>query len=745
MENITGYIDHKIYENKENGYTVLLLIDEDQQELVCVGTLPGIEEGMSIRLEGEYTEHPTYGTQFKVIRFEEIAPKDTVGIERYLSSGAIKGIGETLAKRIVKKFGSDTFRIMEQEPERLSEIKGISVRIAQEIGAQVYEKRQLRQAFIFLQKYGISNNLAVKIYERYSEQMYGIMMENPYRIAEDIPGVGFKTADEIASKMGINIDSEYRIRCGSLYAMQCAAADGNIYLPVEKLCEKAALMLGVSEENITPILQNLVIDKKLVIKSDRVYLSSYYYSELSCAVMLKELNVSMNESEFVKEVPAIDRILETVIKEQDLTADELQKDALYKCVKNGVTIISGGPGTGKTTTINTIIRYFDAVGMDIMLAAPTGRAAKRMQETTGYEARTIHRLLEVNGGMISDERAPIFERNAENPLETDVVIIDEMSMIDIHLFKALLAAISVGTRLIMVGDVDQLPSVGPGQVLRDLIDSGAFSTVMLKRIFRQAGESDIVVNAHRINEGQRITLDNKSRDFFFLERNDYRVIYKHMIQLITEKLPGYVDASPFDIQVLTPMKKGNLGVESLNRILQEYLNPGDTAKEEYMHQDRLFRVGDKVMQIKNDYQLEWRILSRYGIPIDSGKGIFNGDTGIVKSINKVLRTLTVEFDENRQVEYEFANLDELELAYAVTVHKSQGSEYPAVILPLLQGPRMLLNRNLLYTAVTRARKCVTILGDKNTLYQMIENENTNERYSSLSERIKEVMLSDEDN
>ena len=739
MEKITGHVDHIIFENKENGYTVLLLTDSDQQEIVCVGTIPGIDNGMSLELYGEYTEHPTYGTQFKVTRFEEIMPQDTLAIVRYLASGAIRGIGEKMAVRIVDRFGPDTFRIMENEPERLAEIKGISLRIAQEIGSQVYEKKELRQAFIFLQKYGISNNLAVKIYDRYRDQMYGIMMENPYRIAEDIPRVGFRTADEIASKMGINIDSEYRIRCGTLYTMQCAAQDGHVFLPMDVLLKKASEILGVAEENIYPLIKNLAVDRKLTVKKDRVYLSSYYNCELTCAMLLKELNVSMDEESFNEEIPGIKEILSRVLKEQDLTSDELQNDALFKCVKNGVTIISGGPGTGKTTTINTLIKYFDSKGMDIMLAAPTGRAAKRMQEATGYEARTIHRLLEVNGGTALDEGAPLFERNAENPLETDVVIIDEMSMIDIHLFKALLGAISIGTRLIMVGDVDQLPSVGPGQVLRDLIDSGAFATVMLKRIFRQAGESDIVLNAHKINEGKQIDLDNKSRDFFLLERSDHRVIYKHMVQLITEKLPGYVDASPMDIQVLTPMKKGNLGVESLNRILQEYLNPNDGTKEEIEHQSRLFRVGDKVMQIKNDYQLEWQVLSRYGIPIDQGKGIFNGDTGIIRDINRFARTMTVEFDESRTVEYDLGNLEELELAYAITVHKSQGSEYPAVIFPILQGPKMLLNRNLLYTAVTRARNCVVILGDPATVRQMIDNESTYGRYTSLSERIKEVM------
>lgn len=739
MEKITGYIDHIIYANAENGYTVLLLITDDEQKLVCVGTFLGIDNGICIELEGDYVDHPTYGTQFKAQRYHEIMPEAEISIERYLASGAIKGIGEALAKRIVKRFGKDTFYIMENEPERLAEIKGISNRIAQEIGTQVYEKRQMREAFIFLQQYGISNNLAVKIYEFYKDRVYSVLRENPYLLAEDISGVGFKIADDIANKMGINADSEYRIRCGILYALSCASTDGNTYLPMDILLRKTAELIEVEEKEIFPHVQNLAIDKKVIIKKDHVYATTYYYSELACARMLCDLDIVMDEELFKKQEDKINAVINTVVKEQEIELDTLQKEAVIEAIKHGVTVISGGPGTGKTTTINTIIRYFDAEGMDIFLAAPTGRAAKRMQEATGYEAKTIHRLLEVNGGMVSDSRAPMFERNEENPLEADVIIVDEMSMIDIHLFKALLSAISIGTRLIMVGDVDQLPSVGPGQVLRDIIDSNAFSTVILKRIFRQSEESDIVVNAHKINNGQRISLDNKSKDFFFLERSDYQVIYKHMIQLIKDKLPSYVGATMFDIQVLTPMKKGALGVETLNNVLQEYLNPKDDSKEEYERGEHLFREGDKVMQVKNNYQLTWQILSKYNIPIDEGTGVFNGDTGIVKHIDRYGQIMEVEFDEGRVVEYPFSGLDELELAYAVTVHKSQGSEYPAVILPILSGPKMLLNRNLFYTAVTRAKKCVTILGSANTIFQMIENDNIYERYSSLKDRICEVI------
>jgi exodeoxyribonuclease V alpha subunit len=603
------------------------------------------------------------------------------------------------------------------------------------------EKREIREAFLFLQKYGITNTLAVKIYEKYGMGMYGILKENPYRLAEDIQGVGFRLADEIAEKIGIHTDSDYRIRSGILYTLLQASLEGHMFLPMRVLVRRSADLLQVPEEAIRAQIQNLHMDHKVVVKKTtdepEVYAFSYYYAELNCARMLRELNVLMESELLDSEEKRIETILQRILKEQGLELDELQKNAVLECVKHGIMILSGGPGTGKTTTINTIIRYFDEEGMDILLAAPTGRAAKRMTEATGYEARTIHRMLEINGGMEDGSRAR-FERNGENPLEADVVIIDEMSMVDIYLFQSLLEAVSVGTRLILVGDVDQLPSVGPGQVLQDLIESKSFPTVMLKKIYRQAGESDIVMNAHRINMGQKIALNNKSKDFFFLPRNDVQVIYKHMIQLITEKLPRYVEAQPYDIQVLTPMRKGSLGVETLNEILQRYLNPADPSRKEHAAGDRIFREGDKVMQIKNNYQLEWEIVSQYGIRIDSGSGVFNGDIGTIRRIREESSTVQVEYDEHRLVEYTFSQLDEIELAYAITIHKSQGSEYPAVLLPLLSGPKMLMNRNLLYTAVTRARKCVTILGSQEVVDGMIENENQYHRYTGLGRRILEL-------
>lgn len=740
MEQVKGYIDHIIYQNKENGYAVLSFVAENE-ELVCVGSFKNVEAGETLEIQGNYVEHPVYGFQLKAESFRVTPPDDMVSMERYLSSGAIKGIGEALARRIIRTFKEETFRIMEEEPERLAEVKGISERKAREIANQMIEKKDMREAFVFLQQYGISNTLAVKIYNKYGMNLYGIMKENPYRLAEDISGVGFKIADDIASKIGIHTDSDYRIKSGIMYALLQGSGEGHTYLPANLLSERAAMLLGLHREAVEPQIDNLAMDRKLVIKlkgeEKCVYASSYYYAELKCARMLHDLNISMEEDLLPCEEKKIEGLLLAMEAEQGLALDELQRKAVMTSIRHGLMILSGGPGTGKTTTINTIIRFFEAEGMDILLAAPTGRAAKRMTETTGFEARTIHRLLEINGSMEEGKSAQ-FERNEENPLEADVIIIDEMSMVDIHLFQSLLCAVSVGTRLIMVGDMNQLPSVGPGQVLHDLISSGSFPVVILKKIFRQAGESDIVVNAHKINRGESISFDNKSRDFFLLERNDVNVIYKHMIQLIREKLPPYVEATPYDIQVLTPMRKGNLGVEVLNSILQKYLNSPAPEKKEYQTGERLFREGDKVMQVKNNYQITWEVRSRYGIPVDKGMGIFNGDTGVIKRIDETAQSLTVEYDEHRLVEYPFIQLDEIELAYAITIHKSQGSEYPAVILPLLSGPRMLFNRNLLYTAVTRARRCVTILGNSRVVQEMIDNAKENRRYTSLNDRIREI-------
>ena len=721
METITGFVEHIVYRNEED-------------EITCVGVFQMISEGESLELTGEYTVHPSYGPQFKVQQYSIKAPEDIASIERYLGSGAIKGVGAALAARIVRKFKEDTFRIIEEEPERLAEIKGISERKAQEIAQQTEEKRELRQAMIFLQNYGISLSLAVKIYQTYQLDMYRIIQENPYRMAEDVTGVGFKIADEIAHRVGIHLDSDFRIRSGIMYVLQQASLEGHTYLPEELLTRRACELLGVDASGVEKHYMDMAIDRKLILKQSeaevQIYASTFYYMELNVAVMLRELNVKYDFSE-----TAVEQRIRKIEQLSELELDEMQRTAVKEAVRSGLLVITGGPGTGKTTTINTIIQYFESEGMDIALAAPTGRAAKRMSETTGYEAKTIHRLLELSGGM--DEHAG-FERNEQNPLETDVIIIDEMSMVDITLMHNLLKAVVAGTRLILVGDVNQLPSVGPGCVLKDIIDSHACNVVRLNRIFRQASESDIIVNAHKINRGEPVSLDNKSRDFFFLKRYDANVIISICIQLIRQKLPKYVNASPFDIQVLTPMRKGLLGVERLNTILQQYLNPPDGKKAEREHGQTIFRVGDKVMQIKNNYQAEWEIRSRYNIPIEKGLGVFNGDMGIVREINSFSETLTVEYEERRMVEYPFKELDQLDLAYAITIHKSQGSEYPAVIIPLLTGPRMLMNRNLLYTAVTRARKCVTLVGDEKAFYNMEANVNEQKRYSGLRDRLEEL-------
>jgi len=732
VEKIVGYVDHIVYRNADNGYTVLNLVSKEE-EITCVGIFSSIAEGENIEATGDYIEHVTYGRQFKVESFEERAPEDVEAIERYLGSGAIRGIGLALAARIVRRFKDDTFRIIEEEPERLAEIKGISERKAMEIATQVNEKRDLRQAMIFLQQYGITMNLAVKIYNKYGQDVYEILKENPYKLADDIEGVGFRTADEIAVRIGIRSDSDFRIRSGILYTLLGATNEGHTYLPQEELTRRAGELLEVAPEFIEKHYMDLAIERRIMMKQQgeqtQIYASSFYYMEANVATMLRQLDISYDVAD-----SEIEHRVRKIQKQTGMELDEHQLTAVKEAVRNGLLIITGGPGTGKTTTINTIIRYFEMEGMDIYLAAPTGRAAKRMSETTGYEARTIHRMLELNGGM--DGNAG-FERNEMNPLETDVIIIDEMSMVDITLMHALLKAVPAGTRLILVGDVNQLPSVGPGCVLKDIIDSECCNVVKLTKIFRQASTSDIIVNAHKINRGEEVTLDNKSMDFFFLKRYDADTIINVTLQLIKQKLPKFVEATEYDIQVLTPMRKGLLGVERLNSILQRYLNPPEQGKREKMHGDVLFREGDKVMQTKNNYQLEWEIRSRFGLCIDKGMGIFNGDTGIIREINEFAETMTVEFDEGRMVEYSFKLLDELELAYAITIHKSQGSEYPAVVIPLLSGPSMLMNRNLLYTAVTRARKCVTLVGNDVTFHEMIGNTSQQKRYSGLCNRLKE--------
>lgn len=734
---VQGYVEKIIYRNEENGYTVLSLLSEDTA-LTCVGAFHFVNEGEYIEVTGTITEHPVYGEQLKAEKFQVKEPEDPLSVERYLGSGAIKGVGPKLAGRIVKRFKKDTFRIIEEEPERLTEIKGISERIARDIALQFEEKKEQRDGMMFLQQYGISNQLAVKIFKQYGSKMYEILEKNPYKLAEDIHGVGFKLADEIAGRAGILRDSDFRIKAGLLYTLSQSSGLGHTYVPKEFLLKNTGALLLVEQEVMEKHLTDMALDKRIVMKEQDsqclIYLSAYYYMEMNCARMLLDLNTKyeVNSS-------ALDKRISSLEAEAGIVLDEFQRQAVVESAKNGLMVITGGPGTGKTTTINTIIRFFESEGMEILLAAPTGRAAKRMSETTGCEAVTIHRLLELKSSVEDNQNGLHFERNERNPLETDVVIVDEMSMVDIHLFYALLKAVLVGTRLILVGDINQLPSVGPGKVLKDIINSHSFNVVKLSKIFRQAQESDIIVNAHKINAGEKIVLDNKSRDFFMLKRNDTNRIISVVIQLIKEKMPKYVDASQNEIQVLTPMRKGELGVERLNQILQQYLNPPMEGKREKEFPQGIFREGDKVMQIKNNYQLEWEIRNKKGMAVESGSGIFNGDCGIIDEINFFAELLAVEFDEGKRVEYRFEDIGELELAYAITIHKSQGSEYPAVILPLLTGPRMLFNRNLLYTAVTRAKRCVTIVGSEEIVMQMIENTMEQKRYSSLDLRLQEMI------
>lgn len=739
MEELTGYVENIIFRNTDNGYTVLDFV-ADEDLITCTGLFPVIGEGENLLLKGDFVDHPTYGKQFKVASYEVEAPADELSMERYLGSGAIKGIGPKLAARVVKKFGADTFRIIEDEPERLAEVKGISITKAMEISDQIVGAKDIRNAIIFLDKYGLHGNKAIKIYNRFGNEIYNVIQSNPYKLADEISGIGFKTADEIASQVGIKVDSEFRIKGGVQYILSQGAGMGHTYLPMETLIRMSQDLLGVDQESIHAQILNLAMDRKLIIKKDeeesQVYSRSFYRMEESIAGMLKELDVK-----YKVDKEDLSNTIRRIELEEEIELDELQKNAVIAAAERGFFVLTGGPGTGKTTTITTMIKLFEEENYNIFLAAPTGRAAKRMSEATGYEARTIHRMLEVTGNISDDDDNTSFarfERNEDNPLECDVIIIDEMSMVDVSLMYALLKAISPGTRLIIVGDEHQLPSVGPGNVLKDILASGHFTSVTLEKIFRQAQESDIVMNAHKIHQGEHVELDNKSKDFFFLKRDDADTIIRVMLTLVRDKMPKYVDAGISEIQVLTPTRKGLIGVERLNGILQNFLNPPSPKKKEWSGDTRIFREGDKVMQIRNDYQLEWEVTGNYNIAIEKGVGVFNGDVGIIKDINDWAKTITVEYEEGRKVVYPFASLDELELAYAITIHKSQGSEYPAVVMPIMEGPKMLMNRNILYTAITRAKKCVTMVGDANVFYSMVDNTSQAKRYSGLRCRIDEA-------
>lgn len=748
-----GYINKIIYQNEDNGYCVFV-VETNEGDEIFVGNVPGVAEGMYIQAEGEYVHHPQYDIQFKVITAELSMPSDIEGITRFLGSGIIKGIGEALAKRIVKKFGDDTLRIIDEEPERLAEVRGISMKMAEKIAVRYSENRSYRNVIMFLSKYGISVKLAMKIYAEFGDEIYNVIRKNPYKIADFVPGIGFKTVDNIAMQSGISVDSEFRISSAMYYVLNQAMGLGHMYVPKELLFKKVHELLkpdvDVDEflQRLDVILKDMVVDSRVILETsdydseERVYTRWNYRMELESARRLLGLKLEADYDE-----DEVMEAIEHVETETEIELDASQINAVKLAISSGVSVITGGPGTGKTTIINAIIRYYECQGNVVLLAAPTGRAAKRITESTGYNAQTIHRLLEFSGepGEDGEKVALRFQRNEGNPLECDSLIIDEASMVDSSLFYALLKAIVPGTKLVLVGDIDQLPSVGAGNVLHDIIESDCFPVTTLTRIFRQSDTSSIVENAHKIKDGIHLEINNKSSDFFFIPRRSAYDISEECSNLIAENLPNYLKVSPLDIEVLSPTRQFELGSLELNKKLQKRLNPPAMDKREKEHGDCIFREGDKVMQIRNNYKLEWSVYSdeKKGMLLDQGIGVFNGDMGIITEINDFDERVVVTFDDGRVTEYEYNQLDELEHAFAITIHKSQGSEYPAVIIPILTGPMKLLNRNLLYTAVTRARKMVVIVGNLNKINEMIDNIMEQKRYTGFTRRITEVTEADE--
>lgn len=728
---IEGIVEEIIYKNEANGYTVCE-IRGGKSIVTAVGYMPFINAGETIKASGRWVKHPDYGDQFKVDLYEKVLPKSADAVEKYLSSGIVKGVGPVTAARIVQKFGSSTLEVISVNPQKLSEIKGISLEKALAIGNAVNEQKELWEIVMFLQEYGISPSVCIKIHKAYAGQAVSMIKENPYRLCEDIFGIGFKTADRIAMRLGIDPCSKFRIKSGIRYILSHAAANGHTYLPDNVLRENARLLLGSDDSDIEDALLSLVFDDTVQVEKfaelSRVYLTAFYNAEQSVCKRL----LNLSGYSFDTGMDSFEERLEKLQKEEGIRLDKLQREAVREAMTNGVLIITGGPGTGKTTIIKCIIRLLMEEGHKIALAAPTGRAAKRMSEATGFEAKTIHRLLEI--GFTVDEDEMFFQRNEHNPIDADVIIIDEMSMVDILIMNHLLKAVPAGARLILVGDADQLPSVGPGCVLQDIISCNMVKTVRLAEIFRQASESMIVVNAHMINRGEVPMLNSRDGDFFFLHRNGLDYIVSTIVELCSRRLPETYGFNPMrDIQVLSPAKKGPAGVINLNIELQKVLNPADRKKVDKSYRSFTFREGDRVMQVKNNYALAWR---RPDSMVADGTGVFNGDMGIISKIDEEALSLEVLFDDDRLVEYDFSILDEIEPAFAVTVHKSQGSEFPVVIMPVFPGPQVLMTRNLLYTAVTRARKMLVMVGDENVLSGMVANKRENLRYSGLSDKLK---------
>ena len=728
MQEIECRAENIVYTNEANGFTVLEA-RWGKKIMTAVGYMPYVAVGEQLLLRGQWVLHPDYGQQFKVESYESYKPTDLKGIERYLASGMIAGIGPSTAKKLVQHFGEKTLDVMQCDPDRLTEIEGIGKSKAEKIAASFAKQAELRQVMVFLQSHGITPSYAVKIYNQYGTETQRVLSENPYRMAEDIYGIGFNTADRMAQSLGIDRMSPYRVACGTKYVLSQASNEGHTFLPRSLLVEKAVALLEVDNDMVSSALTALAISRDIFFEPDqedtRVYLAPFYYAETGVAAKLYSLASGVD----VCDAAGLEERLKAIQKEQGIILAEQQRKAVITALTEGIVVITGGPGTGKTTAINCIIRLMMEQGLKVVLTAPTGRAAKRMTQATGYDAMTIHRLLEYT---FSEDEGDSFQRNEKKPLECNVVIVDEVSMVDIILMHNLLKAMRSGMRLVLVGDADQLPSVGPGNVLRDIIGSDIIPVVKLEQVFRQASHSMIVTNAHRINHGQMPYINVKDGDFFMEVKEGQNQIMQTVIQLCTQRLPSYYGYDPLkDIQVLSPMKKGVAGVWNLNAQLQQRLNPPAPHKPERSVSEIIFRLGDRVMQIKNDYNVLWQ--KREGG--EEGQGVFNGDVGYIAHINDEEQCLTVLFDDDKEVVYDFGQLDELQLAYAISVHKSQGSEFPVVVMPIVSGPPMLMARNLLYTAVTRAKELVVLVGRSEHLRGMINNDFVVQRYSGLKERL----------